>query len=116
MADSHLWKRSVTAGLPLLAIPDTYYRDLEARLDLDPALLDKLRRHQVLYDRDEAGAFFQVYTQVFARRFFFEIVQRDGYAGFGAVNAPVRLASQAREIGPLTIPYDWAGLDGTARP
>ncbi len=109
-------RRMREAGLPLLAIPDTYYRDLEARLDLDPALLDKLRRHQVLYDRDEAGAFFQVYTQVFARRFFFEIVQRDGYAGFGAVNAPVRLASQAREIGPLTIPYDWAGLDGTARP
>ena len=28
--------------------------------------------------------------------FFFEIVQRRGYKGYGAANAPVRLAAQAR--------------------
>ena len=29
-------------------------------------------------------------------RFFFEIVQRDRYGGYGAPNAPIRLAAQAR--------------------
>jgi len=51
----------------------------------------------VLYDEDERGAYLQLYTPVFAERFFFEIVERrGGYAGFGAANAPVRLAAQAR--------------------
>ena len=31
---------------------------------------------------------------VFAERFFFELVQREDYDGFGAPNAPVRLATQ----------------------
>ena len=41
------------------------------------------------------GAYFQLYTRVFAERFFFEVVQRDGYQGFGAPNAPIRLAAQS---------------------
>jgi len=31
--------------------------------------------------------------------FFFEIVQRDGYIGYGAPNAGIRLAAQARATG-----------------
>jgi 3-dehydroshikimate dehydratase len=34
---------------------------------------------------------------VFEERFFFEIVQRRNYGGFGAANAAIRLAAQARE-------------------
>ena len=38
---------------------------------------------------------------MFDDRFFFEIVERrGGYAGFGAVNAPVRLAAQAQQGEP----------------
>jgi 4-hydroxyphenylpyruvate dioxygenase len=38
----------------------------------------------------------QVNTETYDQRFFFEIVQRRGYRGYGAANAPVRLAAQAR--------------------
>lgn len=93
------------AGLSFLAIPENYYDDLEARHGLDPAFIDALRDHHILYDRDGEAEFLQVYTHVFAQRFFFEIVERrGGYAGFGAVNAPVRLAAQAREARPVTMP------------
>lgn len=92
------------AGLALLPIPDNYYDDLEARLGLAPDLVDRLRASGILYDEDEAGRFFQLYTAAFQNRFFFEIVQRDGYAGFGAANAPIRLAAQARLARGTAIP------------
>jgi hypothetical protein len=51
--------------------------------------------NNILYDRSASGEFFQVYTDFFEDRFYFEIVERRGdYVGFGAVNAPVRLAAQ----------------------
>ncbi len=93
------------AGLSFLDIPENYYDDLEARYDLAPDFLERLREHHILYDRDGEAEFLQVYTHVFAQRFFFEIVERrGGYSGFGAVNAPVRLAAQAREARPVTVP------------
>ena len=39
----------------------------------------------------------------FEDRFFFEIVQRRGYRGFGAVNAGVRMAAQAGRRGISTL-------------
>jgi len=84
------------AGAPLLMFPDGYYDDLQARLGLDAALLDRLRRLGVLYDRDGAGELFHVYTPLVAGRFYVELLERrGGYAGFGAANTPVRLAMQA---------------------
>jgi 4-hydroxyphenylpyruvate dioxygenase len=83
-------------GIALLPIPENYYDDLEARLDLDAPLLDRLRAGNILYDRDGSAEFFHVYTQTLPGGFFFEIVQRRGYRGYGAVNAPIRLAAQAR--------------------
>ncbi|PRX50388.1 4-hydroxyphenylpyruvate dioxygenase [Prauserella shujinwangii] len=81
-------------GAPLLSIPDNYYDDLEARLDLDPTLLARLRECRVLYDRDADGEFFHFHTEVLGSRVFFEVVQRiGGYAGYGAANAPVRMAA-----------------------
>jgi 4-hydroxyphenylpyruvate dioxygenase len=56
-----------------------------------------LRTHGILYDRDEAGEYLQAYTRSFEDLFFFEIVERRGYKGFGAVNASIRLAAQTRE-------------------
>jgi len=85
-------------GVPLLHIPRNYYDDLEARFDLDPAQLAQMRESGILYDRDNAGGeFFHVYTEQFADRFFLEVVERRGtYDGYGAVNAPVRLAAHAQ--------------------
>ncbi len=84
------------SGVPLLDIPENYYDDLEAKVDLAPARLEELRTNNVLYDRDGDAEYLQVYTRTFDQRFFFEIVERRHYRGYGATNASVRLAAQAR--------------------
>jgi len=81
-------------GFRPLDIPSNYYDDIEARFQIDPALLDDLRELNVMYDRDEAGEFLHFYTHPIGT-VFLEVVERRGaYAGYGALNAPVRLAAQ----------------------
>jgi 4-hydroxyphenylpyruvate dioxygenase len=91
-------------GADFLDIPENYYDDVEAKYDLDPDTMAALRANKILYDREGDGEFFQVYTHIFDERFFFEIVERRNYQGFGAANAAIRLAAQAREVRPLNIP------------
>ncbi|KAB2850055.1 MAG: sugar phosphate isomerase/epimerase and 4-hydroxyphenylpyruvate domain-containing protein [Hyphomicrobiaceae bacterium] len=92
-------------GVKLLAIPENYYDDLEAKTDLTAEQLGRLKALNILYERERAGEYFQIYTPTFEERFFFEIVERrNGYKGFGATNAQVRLAAQAREARPVAIP------------
>ncbi|MFF7952792.1 bifunctional sugar phosphate isomerase/epimerase/4-hydroxyphenylpyruvate dioxygenase family protein [Streptomyces griseorubiginosus] len=85
------------AGARLLRIPANYYDDLEARFDFAEGELETFRELGILYDRDEQGGEFRhCYTETVGQ-VFFEFVQRSGgYRGFGAVNAPVRLAAQRR--------------------
>jgi 4-hydroxyphenylpyruvate dioxygenase len=85
------------AGAPLLAIPDNYYDDLDARLAPPPDRLAAMRELGVLLDRDEHGEFLHFYTEVLGGRVFFEVVQRvGGYEGYGEINAPVRMAAHRR--------------------
>jgi 4-hydroxyphenylpyruvate dioxygenase len=56
----------------------------------------QLAQFNILYDRDSDGEYFQLVSRVFAKRFFFESVERRGYRGFGAANAAIRLAAQSR--------------------
>ncbi|MEU5871419.1 TIM barrel protein [Glycomyces sp. NPDC047369] len=85
------------AGL-LLEIPGNYYEDLDARLAPPPERLELLRAHALLYDRDGDGEFLHCYTPVLGSRVFFEVVQRlGGYTGYGAPNAPVRMAAHRRD-------------------
>ena len=91
-------------GVDLLPIPDNYYDDLEARIDLAEGALERLRANNVLYDRQGGGEYFQVYTGNFDGGFFFEIVERRSYSGFGAANAPIRLAAQTRLARHPAIP------------
>jgi 4-hydroxyphenylpyruvate dioxygenase len=84
-------------GVRFLQIPPNYYDDLGARFGLEGGLLEKLREHNILFDRNQGGGFFQLYTSTFENRFFFEVVERRGYDLLGAANTPVRLAAQARE-------------------
>lgn len=87
-------RRAQDAGMEFLPIPENYYEDLAARFGLEAGMLQTLRSLQLLYDRDEHGAFLHFYTGTVGR-LFLEVVQRlDGYDGYGAPNAPVRLASQ----------------------
>jgi 4-hydroxyphenylpyruvate dioxygenase len=83
-------------GIQTLRIPENYYDDLEARVDIDPALLKLLKDNNILYDRDANGEYLQLYTMSFKDLFFLEVVQRRGYKGFGAINAPIRLNAQSR--------------------
>jgi 4-hydroxyphenylpyruvate dioxygenase len=84
-------------GVDMLSMPENYYDDLEARTDLSAERIAVLRANNILYDRDDAGEYLQAYTRSFDDLFFFEIVERRGYKGFGAVNASIRLAAQTRE-------------------
>ena len=85
-------------GASMLVIPANYYEDLAARVALDDEALATLERLGLLYDQDAQGEFRHAYTDAFEDRFFFEIVERaGGYAGFGAPNAAVRMAAQARQ-------------------
>ncbi|MDJ1158063.1 TIM barrel protein [Chelatococcus sp. SYSU_G07232] len=92
------------SGLTFLDIPDNYYDDLEARYDLAPERIAALRANEILYERNDEGEFFQVYTHAVVGGVFFEIVERRGYVGYGAANAPVRLAAQRRDSRPLAVP------------
>jgi 4-hydroxyphenylpyruvate dioxygenase len=84
-------------GLQLLPIPANYYDDLEVRLGLEPELVDRLKAHSILYDRDDRGEYFQLNSRAFGKRFYFEIVERrDGYDEYGAANELIRLAAQSR--------------------
>jgi 4-hydroxyphenylpyruvate dioxygenase len=42
-------------------------------------------------------------TRAFAKRFFFEIVERRGYRGYGATNAAIRLAAQSQYRDDLLV-------------
>ena len=88
-------------GVRLLPIPENYYDDLLAKTDLSAEQVEALRAHNILYDRDGSAEYLQVYTETFDQRFFFEIVERRGYRGYGAANAPVRLAAQAQQASGL---------------
>jgi 4-hydroxyphenylpyruvate dioxygenase len=95
----------VANGVALLPIPENYYDDIEAKFDIADARLRELKTHNVLYDREGDGEYLQVYTRTFNERFFFEIVERkNGYKGFGAANASIRLAAQTRLSRRLDMP------------
>lgn len=91
-------------GFQPLAISHNYYDDIEARFGLDADFADRLRAANILYDRDEAGEYFQLYSPLYGEGFFFEIVERRGYRGYGAPNAIFRIAAQRRHIRPEGMP------------
>jgi 4-hydroxyphenylpyruvate dioxygenase len=89
-------RRLKANGVETLDIPENYYDDLEARVDLPAERLSIIKANNILYDRDDAGEYFQLYTRSFKDLFFIEIVERRGYRGFGAINAAIRLYAQSR--------------------
>lgn len=79
----------------ILPIPENYYDDLEARVELDPEFSNSLRQYNLMYDQSETGYFIHFYTRAI-NGLLFEIVQRDSYSHYGEANAHVRMAAQAR--------------------
>lgn len=86
------------SNVGVLKLPDNFYDDLQARFGLARQELDDMKRLGLLYDEDDDGCFYQLYTDHFCDSFCFELVQRDGYKGFGAQNAPIRSAMQLRAL------------------
>ena len=84
---------------PILEIPSNYSDDLEARVVLPGTLLDTMREHSILYDRDEHGEYLHFFTEMLGSRVFFEVVQRiNGYSAYGAPNSiPLRMAAHRRQ-------------------
>ena len=68
--------------------------DLMQEISCD-LLMQALKANNILYDKDADGEYLQLYTQSFKELFFFEIVERRGYKGFGAINAPIRATRDA---------------------
>jgi len=84
-------------GFSILPQTENYYADLAARFDLPNDFITSLKALHILYDEDETGGFLHFYSTVFGNGLFFEFVERcNGYDGFGAPNAPFRLAAQRR--------------------
>ena len=93
-------------GFRALRIGENYYGDLEARFGLDPAFTARLRAANILYDCDTSGGeFFQLYGSATPEGLFLEICQRTGgYDGYGAPNAPFRIAAQKRMLRHSAVP------------
>lgn len=83
-------------GFAPLAVTANYYASLAAQGDLDEERLRMLAAHGLLYDRDGEGEFFHFYSRAMPGGLFFEGLERRGYQGYGAANAPFRLAAQGR--------------------
>jgi 4-hydroxyphenylpyruvate dioxygenase len=98
-------RRMARAGFEPLPMTGNYYGDLDARFTLDAGKLAEMQALNILYDEDAEGAFYQFYSRPFAGGLFFEVVQRvSGYDGYGAPNAPFRIAAQKRILRTKGMP------------
>ncbi len=86
--------------MAFVSLSQNYYDDLVTRVSLDPAVVEQMRRLDIVYDNTGGGDYFHAYTETFEGRFHFQIVQRREYDGYGAVNAPARAAAveQRRQV------------------
>lgn len=98
-------RRLAGQGFEALPMTANYFNDLQARFGLADSQIDALKSLNILYDEDADGAFYQFYSRPFGGGLFFEIVQRvSGYDGYGAPNAPFRIAAQKRLMPPKGMP------------
>jgi 4-hydroxyphenylpyruvate dioxygenase len=86
-------------GVEFLAVPDSYYEALTARVGRIDEELDKLRELRILVDRDDQGYLLQLFTKPVEDRptLFYEIIQRKGCQGFGKGNFKALFEAIERE-------------------
>ncbi len=93
------------AGLNRLRISPNYYSNLRTLFDLTPEFVDRLQAANILYDVDGDAEYFQIFSEPLFDGFFFEVVERrNGYTGYGARNAPIRLAAMLKHKRPAGMP------------
>lgn len=85
-------------GARILEIPDNYYDDLDARLELPAADLARFRELGILYEQTADGnAYLSAGTELLGGRVFLQLVQRLGANdSYGWTDAPVRMATHRR--------------------
>ena len=92
-------------GFETLPMSSNYYDDIASRFDIAPEVLAQMKDLNILMDRDESGELFHFYSKPLGRGMFFEVVQRTRtYDGYGAPNAPFRIAAQKRLLRSKGIP------------
>ncbi|HEY9696727.1 MAG TPA: 4-hydroxyphenylpyruvate dioxygenase [Trichocoleus sp.] len=76
------------AGVEFLRVPQTYYRELEARVGRIDESIERLAELGILVDRDQEGYLLQIFTQPVEDRptLFFEVIERHGAQSFGEGN------------------------------
>ena len=86
-------------GVGFLAIPDSYYDDVPARVPEVADQLGDLRKQGILVDHDDEGYLLQIFTMPIGDRptVFFEIIERHGATGFGAGNFKALFEAIERE-------------------
>jgi 4-hydroxyphenylpyruvate dioxygenase len=85
------------ADFQRLEISPNYYSNLQNELGMSAELVQQLQAGNILYSRHDDGEYFQIYSQSIFSGLFFEVVERrNRYDGYGAENAPIRLAAQAQ--------------------
>ena len=87
-------------GVAFVSVSPNYYDDLLTRVSLDRSVVERMRGLDIVYDNTGGGDYFHAYTEAFDGRFHFQVVQRQGYDGYGAANAAARAASveQLRQV------------------
>lgn len=73
-------------GIPVLAIPSTYYDAIPSRLKNVTEDLKELEDLQIIVDGDPEGYLLQIFTQNLFGPIFFEFIQRKNHFGFGDGN------------------------------
>ena len=94
-------------GVAFVPISTNYYDDLIAGEVLDEATVERMREQDIVFAGAGGGAYYQAYTETFEGRFYFQIVQRTAYDGYGEINEPLRVASleQVRQLKEWLQPW-----------
>jgi 4-hydroxyphenylpyruvate dioxygenase len=76
-------------GVLFMAVPQTYYEAVDARLPGHGEDLARLERNQILIDGaplEGQGLLLQIFTETVIGPIFFEVIERKGNEGFGEGN------------------------------
>ena len=86
-------------GVSFLAVPHTYYAELQNRVGKIDEPIEELERLGILVDRDDEGYMLQIFTRPVEDRptVFYEIIQRKGSRSFGKGNFKALFEAIERE-------------------
>ncbi len=86
-------------GVSFLAVPHSYYTELQGRIGKIDEPIEELERLGILVDRDDEGYMLQIFTRPVEDRptVFYEIIQRKGSRSFGKGNFKALFEAIERE-------------------